>query len=229
MRDRALCRGLQGNMETEVGELGGNSPTGKGGAARTGQAGLSPRAGGSPSLGTHVCSSVCSFLGKWADREAAAQSLHQRLSPMEPQLPGEAPGPRRAAAAVCARATSQPWEPLPGTSLAFPTSSQPLLGAKQLPVILPPAPQPWQPPGACAQGKARGMPRVAAAAVGMARPQARDVCAPHALSLAVACVSSCVVPLPSSNRSPCFLLQKRLKMPASRPSATGPTWKTLSS
>lgn len=63
----------------------------------------------------------------------------QGLSPTEPQLPGKAPGPRWAAAATCARATSQPWEPLPGTSFAFPTSSQPLLGAKQLPMTLPPA------------------------------------------------------------------------------------------
>lgn len=138
MRDRALCRGLQGNMETEVGELGGNSHWQRWGS-QDGPGWPVPRARGSPSLGTHVSSSVCSFLGEWADREAAAQSLHQRLSPMEPQLPGEAPGPRWAAAAARARATSQPWEPLPGTSLAFPTSSQPLLGAKQLPVTLPPA------------------------------------------------------------------------------------------
>lgn len=117
----------------------GTAPLAKAGQPGWARLACPPRAGASPSLGTHASSSLCSFLGEWADREAAAQSLHSRPSPAELQLPGEAPGPRWAAAATCARATSQPWEPLPGTSFAFPTNSQPLLGAKQLPMTLPPA------------------------------------------------------------------------------------------
>lgn len=44
--ERRHC--AEGSREAEVGELGGNSPTGKGRAARMGQAGLSPKSWSQP-------------------------------------------------------------------------------------------------------------------------------------------------------------------------------------
>lgn len=56
------------------------------------------------------------------------------------------------------------------------------------------------------------------------------VCAPPSPLLSSSlCELLCGVPCSSSNRSPCVFLQKRLKMPASRPSVTGPTWRAPSS
>lgn len=132
-------------------------------------------------------------VGFWGSGQTERQQHKActRLSPTELQLPGEAP-PSCSSCRVCSCYIPTPGAPsrhilcIPHEQPAPPWSQAVAHDAS------PQQAQPWQPPGACAKGKARGMPRVTAAAVGMACPQARGVCAPHALPLAAACVSSCV-------------------------------------
>lgn len=136
---------------------------------------------------------------------------------------------------------AHPSHSLRAPALAFPSGDtrglphQPLLGAKQLPMTLPPAAMapaaPAKLPGAFAKQKASGVPKLAGAGCA-AGPRARGMCAPQSpLPSSSLCEFPCGSPAASSssNGSPCLSLQKRLRMPASPPSATGPTWRAPSS
>lgn len=164
------------------------------------------------------------------------------LALAEPQLPGWAGAPRGSGCRSCS-----PNAPAPG-----PPSRHVLRIPRERPALAPPgghgmpplpAPpwsqavattlprqplpslqQPLQKRNRAACQRQRQLPRRPAG------PWAGGGALPRDPSPAAACVSSRVEsPAPAVRGLLAFFLQKRLKMPASRPSATGPTWRAPSS
>lgn len=111
MRDRELCRGLQGNMDTGWGNWEGTAPPAK--AAQPGRARLAcpPGAGGSPGLVAHVSSSRAALWGG-GQTEGWQRTACTRAEPAEPQLPGGSTrAPLGSSCHVCSCYTPTPGAP----------------------------------------------------------------------------------------------------------------------
>lgn len=240
-RGRGAHTGLQPDEGAEVGEA----------VRQPGGVGLvSSRA--SPSLvRPPVFGSIRYFPGERTDSEAertdgqggrAERARSRGLALAEPQLPGWAGAPRGSGCRACS-----PNAPAPG-----PPSRHVLRIPRERPALAPPGEarhaalaSPPLEPSSChdTPPAAAAKPPAAFAKEKPRRAKGNGSCRgarrarglgggalPRDPSPAAACVSSRVEsPAPAVRGLLAFFLQKRLKMPASRPSATGPTWRAPSS